>query len=118
MRKSVITLLKLYSIHFFSLNRNGSIIVDFLLIFVSSELPTQEVIVSTFPISVGIFAIEKSSLTVVEIKVIDAADNPSPSKNSLPHHTMNSMQSCLSCLFSNKTQTLFDYLSIRLIFLR
>ena len=92
--------------------------MDFLLIIVSSELPKQEVIVSTFPNTIGVFTIEKSSLTVVEIRVIDAADNPSPSKNSLPHHTMNSVQSCLSFLFSNKTQTLFDYLSIRLIFLR
>ena len=53
----------------------------FFVIFVSRDLPAREPIKSILSNEMlGIFTFEKSSLTVGEIKQIDAADNPSPSK--------------------------------------
>ena len=54
--------------------------MDFLLIVVSRKLPTREPIVSILSNMVGRFSFEESSLTVGEIRQIDEAENPSPSK--------------------------------------
>ena len=55
--------------------------MDVLLIFVSRELPKRETIISILSSKVfRVFIFETSSLIVGDIKVIDTADNPSPSK--------------------------------------
>ena len=51
------------------------------MIFVSRELPTRESIVSVLSVEIfGVFKVEKSSLTVGELRQIDVADKPSPSE--------------------------------------
>ena len=59
--------------------RNGSLVVDFLVIFVSQDLPERKTVETILSVEVfGIFIFEKSSLVVGEVKQIDANDFLSP----------------------------------------
>ena len=93
--------------------RNGSLVVDFLVIFVSQDLPARKTVETILSVEVfGIFIFEKSSLVIGEVKQIDANDFLSPRSTAPNAATMSTNTGTISMESTSTTLTTSELATI------